>query len=77
MPDYEQFNVHPTDQIDNMFEFNPLLHSVPSMSRSAKNVYWKKNHKKNPMSVATMSRYTVRAYFRLCPEKRQRKGFGQ
>ena len=32
--------------------------------------------KKIPMSVAPMSRYTKRAYLRLCPQKRRKQEFG-
>ena len=33
--------------------------------------------KKIPMSVETMSRWTKRAYLRLCPEKLRKKEFRQ
>ena len=32
--------------------------------------------KKNHMSVATMSRWMIRAYLRLCPKKRRKKNSG-
>ena len=58
-----------------MFIYNPFPHSVPIWHRLAKLsiLILEGIMQKIPMSVATMSRYTKRAYHRLCPEKRRKK----